>query len=157
MSFTEVRVRRFDGTTLLETLIACTIVVLVLLSLLGAIAFGLEGIRHAEGHQQGVYHAREILELIRERQWAFRPYSLGAVEAVGFLDEVDARVPLNGPPFQDDLPEGTGYSRRIVTEQLSFDPGDHRSKVYRVEVTVFWTVKGRENSFRVEGLNRALW
>lgn len=148
--------RRRYGVTLLEALIACTIVILVLLSLLGAIAFGLEGTRHAAGHQQGVYYARELLELIREKRYAYLPRQQASLTLVGFSDLEDDRIPLNDPPFQDNFPSQSGYTRRIVTEPMSPNPADHRSKVYRIEVTVFWRVKGRESSFRIEGLSREL-
>lgn len=133
--------------TLLETMVAATIVLLVLLALLGTIAFGLQGTRDAEGHQKAVYHARKIMELIRERDLA---------QNLGFNDAVAARLPLDAPPFDSDFPADSGYFRRIVTERQSTDDLDYLSKVYRVQVTVYWTAKGRERHFEVEGLTRAL-
>ena len=144
--------RKTSGTTLLETLVAATVVLLVLLSLLGTIAFGLHGTRNAEGHQDAVYHAIHLLELIRERRLAQTVIPPNTTE--GFLDAEDARIALEDQPFADDFPPQTGYTRRIVTEQVSSDTTDYRSRTYRIEVTVFWNVKDRENSFRLVGLHR---
>lgn len=135
----------------METLIAGTIVLLVLLSLLGTIGYGLQGTRDAEGNQEAVFHARTMLELIRERRLAQNP---------GFSDPATARIPLDSPPFEpkprgEDFPADSGYTRRVVTSQLSADPADYRSKVYRIDVTVFWKVKDRENSFHLVGYYRA--
>lgn len=144
------------GLTLMETMIAATIVLLVLLSLLGTIAFGLSGTQNSEGSQQAVLHARQTLELIRERRLLHN-------EAHVFSDAANDRLPLEtplvAPPSGEDpiidFPPNTGYSRRVVSERLSSDPNDYRCKLYRIEVTVFWKAKTRENSFRLVGYDRA--
>lgn len=122
------------------------IVVLVLLSLLGVIEFSLQGVRGAQGHQQGLYHATHLLERIREQDLAIY---------LGFSDPITARIPLDAPPFSTDFPANTGYTRRLVTQRLSTDPTNYQFKVYRVEVTVFWKTRGREASVTLEGLTRA--
>lgn len=132
-------------------MIAGTIVLLVLLSLLGTIGYGLQGTRDAEGNQEAVFHARTMLELIRERRLAQDP---------GFNDPATARIALDAPPFEpkprgDDFPAQTGYTRRVVTSQLSTDPADYRSKMYRIDVTIYWKIKARENSFHLVGYYRA--
>lgn len=132
-------------------MVAGTIVLLVMLALLGTIGYGLRGTANAEGNQQAVFHARTLLELIRERRLPQSP---------GFNDPPSARIPLDAPPFEPkplgrDFPADSGYTRRIVTTRLATDPDDYRSKVYRVDVTVYWQVKGRENSFRLLGYYRA--
>ena len=140
--------------TLMEALVSATIVLLVLLSLLGTIAFGLNGTQNAEGNQRAVLFARRLFELIRERRLA---------QTVGFNDPVTARIPLETPLLppppgespQVDFPPGTGYSRRIVTSRLSTDSSDYKSKVFQIEVFVFWRVKSRENSFHLIGYDRA--
>ena len=141
------------GVTLLETLVAATIVLLVLLSLLGVIAFGLEGVRNAEGHQDAVLYARQLFEVARENGLAQMEIS---PPGIGFDDPADARIPLSAPPFDslDEFPENSGYTRRMVSRRLSDDPGLHGYKVYRIEVAVFWEVKGRESSFRLVGYHR---
>jgi type II secretory pathway pseudopilin PulG len=128
-------------------MVAATIVLLVLLALLGTIAYGLQGTQNAAGHQQAIYYARKLMELIRERDLA---------QNLGFSDAAGARIPLNAAPFATDFPADSGYSRRLLTEQLSADTLDYKSKVYRVDVTVFWEVKGREIHYQLEGLTRAL-
>lgn len=141
------------GVSLLETLVASTIVLLVLLSLLGAIAFGLEGVRNAEGHQEAVMYARQLFELTRENGLAqmeiFPP-------DIGFNDPPEARIPLDTPPFDslEEFPEDSGYTRRMVTQRLSDNTSEHGFKLYRIEVTVFWQVKGHESSFRLVGYHR---
>lgn len=142
---------RDQGVTLLEVLIAGTIILLVLLSLLGSIAFGLNGTKYAAGHQQAVFHARELMELIRERQLAS---AVITPPNPGFADPSTARIPLNAPPFENDFPADTGYTRRIETRRLSTDPTNYHSKLYEIKITVFWKVKSRENSFRLSGLYR---
>ncbi len=134
-------------------LVAATVLLLALLTMLGVIAFGLAGTRNAAGHHSAVLHARQLVELIRSRRLAevvvTPPYP-------GFSDGATARNPLEAPPFENDFPAQTGYTRRLVTEALSSDPNDYRSKLFRVEATVFWRVKRRENKFKVEGLYRAI-
>ena len=139
------------GTTLIEIMVSVVVVLLVLLALLGTIAYGLAGTRNAEGNQQAVYHAQRLLELTRERDLA-RKETVGTT--IGFQDADDARIPLNSPPFADDFEDDTGYTRRMVTRRISNDPADYESKLWEIEVTVFWTVKGRENLFRLVGVDR---
>ena len=122
---------------------AATIITLVLLSLLGTISFALEGSRQAEGQQEAAWHAQALFENIRER---------GLPSSLGFNDPAGARIPLNDPPVDIDLPADTGYTRRIVTQRLATDPSDYQSKIYRVDVTVFWKSKRRESSFSLNGL-----
>lgn len=146
----------------METLVASTIILLVLLSLLGTIAFGLNGTQNSEGNQQAVLHARQIFELIRERR-LLHPNPDPDGEDTVFDDAVDARIPLETPlvppPAGEDaivdFPEGTGYTRRIVSSRLSSDETNYQSKLYRIEVTVYWKVKARENSFQLIGYDRA--
>ncbi len=138
-------------------MVAAVIVLLVLLSLIGTVAFGLRGTREAEGSQDAVLHARRLIELIRERR-------LPQVEVfppeVGFSDPAVSRTALDAFPFQpkpsgEDFPAGTGYTRRIVTERLSEDGDDYRSRLYLIDVTVFWKIKGRENQYQLTGYYRA--
>jgi hypothetical protein len=150
----------------LETMVAATVVLLVLLTLLGALSFGLQGTRNAEGHQKAVAFARQMMELIRERGLARIPVS--PPPAIGFDDPAGARIELDAPPFQpkppasdpssppvEDFPAASGYTRRLVTRRLSLDPDDYQSRLYRIEITLFWRVKARENSCRLVGYDRA--
>ena len=139
------------GATLIEIMVAVVVVLLVLLALLGTIAYGLAGTRNAEGNQRAVHYAQRLLELTRERDLA-REETVGTT--IGFQDPEDARIPLNSPPFTDDFEAGTGYTRRLVTRRISNDPTSYESKLWELEVTVFWTVKGRENLFRLVGVDR---
>ena len=144
----------------METLVASTIILLVLLSLLGTIAFGLNGTQNSEGNQQAVLHARQIFELIRERRLL---YSDPDADDPFFDDPVDARIPLEtplvGPDSGEDplvdFPAHTGYTRRVTSKRLSSDETNYQSKLYRIEVTVYWKVKARENSFQLIGYDRA--
>lgn len=146
--------RKSRGSSLLELVVAGSIIILVLLSLIGAVAFGLEGVRSAEGHQEAVFHARRLMALIRERG-----YPVTHVVSPGFLGFQDApadRVPLDNPPFDNDFPSTTGYFRNLYTEPLSSDPTSYQSKVYRVKVTIYWQAKRRTSEFQISGLYRAL-
>lgn len=144
---------RRRGLTLLEVLVAATVLLLAVLTMLGVIAFGLAGTRNAAGHHTAVLHARQLVELIRSRRLAEMVIN---PPAPGFSDAPADRIPLEDPPFENDFPPQTGYTRRLVTEAQSTDPNDYKSKLFRVEATVFWRVKRRENKFQVEGLYRAL-
>ncbi|MFA5508847.1 MAG: hypothetical protein WC423_25705 [Vulcanimicrobiota bacterium] len=141
-----------SGLTLVETMVAGTVVMLVLLALLGTIAFGLAGTQNAEGHQKAVYYAQQLLELTRERGLA-RKTTTG--NTLGFQDSENSRVPLNAAPFSGEFEGAERYTRRIVTRRLSNDPADYDYKLFEIEVTVFWTVKNRENHFRLVGVDRA--
>jgi hypothetical protein len=128
-------------------MVAFTIVVLVLLSLLGAISFGLQGVGAADGRQNATFEANRLLELIRQRQLA---------QSLGFNDAPSARVPIEAAPFTSDFPANSGLTRRIVTDRLSDDPDHYQYKVFSIEVTVFWKTRGRESSVTLESLTRAL-
>ena len=138
-----VQQQKARGVTLLETLVAGTVIVLVLLSLLGAISFALEGSRQAEGHDDATWYAQRLMEAIRERELA---------QTVGFSDPPTARIPLNAPPFDTDFTPDPLYTRRIVTRQVTTDPTDYRHKLYEITVTIYWKSKRRENSFQIVGL-----
>lgn len=143
------------GVTLLETLVAGTIVLLVLLSLLGTIAFGLKGVQNAEGNQEAVFHARRLFEYIRENRLAER---VVYPPHIGFADLPSDRILLEAAPFDtvEEFQSNNRYTRRIVTERLSTDLSDHRSRLYRVEVTVFWEIRSGESSYQLVGYYRAL-
>ncbi len=133
------------GTSLLETLGAATLVTLVLLALLGTIAFGLRGVQSSENHQRGVYHARKLFDLTKERKLFLH---------ASFDDPPEARLALDAPPFQDDFPAATGFQRRLVTHRLSDNPDSFEYKLYSIEVTVFWKDKTRDSEFQIRGLAR---
>ena len=137
--------RNESGVSLLETLIAFTVVVLVILSLLGTVSFALEGNRTAEGRQDAILIAQQLFETIRERELP---------ASTGFNDAANARIPVGDPPFDNVLPPNTDYTRRIVTSRLATDPSDYRSRLYEVQVTVFWKIKERESQYVLEGLYR---
>ena len=137
--------RNESGVSLLETLIAFTVVVLVILSLLGTVSFALEGNRTAEGRQDAILIAQQLFETIRERELP---------ASTGFNDAANARIPVGDPPFDNVLPPNTDYTRRIVTSRLATDPRDYRSRLYEVQVTVFWKIKERESQYVLEGLYR---
>lgn len=128
-------------------MVAFTIVVLVLLSLLGSIAYGLRGVSSAEGHQEAAFAANRLFELVRQRKMPMTS---------GFDDPATARIPIEAPPFENDFEEGSGLTRQIVTERLSDDPDSYQSKVYRIKVTVFWKIRGREVHLTLNGLTREL-
>jgi len=132
-------------------MVAGTLVLLMLLALLGTVAFGLAGTRNAEGHQKAVHYAQRLLELTRERGLAREEI---APSVIGFQDPSNARIPLHAPPFSNDFEDQTGYTRRLRTERLSNDTSSFEFKLYKIEVTVFWTVKARENQFRLVGIER---
>lgn len=136
--------RSFFGVSLLEVLIAFTIIVLVLLSLLGAVSFSLEGTRAAEGRLDASWIAQRTFENIRDRK----------LIAPGFQDPVSARIPINAVPFESDFPANTGFTRRLVTERLSTDPTNYRSHLYQIDVSIFWENKRRENVYTLKGLYR---
>ena len=64
--------RRFRtaGLSLLECLVAGTVVILVMLSLLGSVSFALEGVRQLDGQDKATWYAQRLLEGIRERRLA---------------------------------------------------------------------------------------
>ena len=138
-------VSRRAGVTLLETLIAGTVILLVLLSLLGTVSFALEGSRHAEGVQDGSWYAQSLVEVIRDRGLAQNP---------GFNDAPGARIPIETAPFNLDFPADTGYTRRIVTRRLSTDTTNYQYKLFEIVVTVYWQSKRSENSFEVRAVSR---
>lgn len=146
---------RTRGSSLLELIVAGAVIILVLLSLIGAIAFGLEGVRSADGHQQAVYHARRLMELIRA--WSYPIDNVVSPSYLGFQDLPTDRVLLHAAPFDNDFPTTTGYTRNLFTEPLSTDPTNYQSKIYRVRVIVYWEAKRRVSQFQISGLYRAIY
>lgn len=142
-----------QGMSIVEVMVAATIILLGLLTLLGVISSGLAGTRNSAGHHTAVYHARQFMELIRARRL---PQKQVFPPAFGFSDPASARIPLDAPPFEDDFPANTGYFRQLVTGRVSSDPKSYQARLYEVEVTVYWKVRARENKFRLVGLHRAI-
>lgn len=134
------------GVTLLELMIAIAIIGGALLALLGAVSFGLEASAHAARSGEALSYAREIVALMEERKLP---------ESVTFADPPGARVNLEDPPFETDFPAGTGFTRNITATQLSTTASDYRSRLYELNVVVYWEEKGKERSVRLQGLHFA--
>lgn len=138
---------RSRALTLLEVLVAMSVVVLVILSLIGTTAFVLRGAQSSQGREAAMAEAQRLLEIVRERDLSSAP---------GFNDPPSARHLLEAPPFQLDFSPGSGLKRRIVTSRLSTSPSHHLYKVYKVSVTLYWEAKGRESHLVLETLDRVL-
>ena len=123
---------------------AGTVVILVMLSLLGSVSFALEGVRQLDGQDKATWYAQRLLEGIRERRLA---------SGMGFNDPTGTRVPIDAAPFNTFISPDADYTRRIVTTQLAPSTADYRHDLYRIEVTVYWKTKRRENSFKLVGLS----
>ncbi len=115
-----------------------------LLAVVGILGLGLRSSRYSQAHTALVAHARQTVDLIRARNWAFDPEM-----QLYFQDAPGDHPRLEDPPFEEDF-QPEGYTRNIVIERLSADPASFESGVARIRVTIHH----QDRDVRFESLQR---
>lgn len=143
--------------TLVEVLISIALIAIALLGVMGSIAYGTRHSRSGEELTEAVQQARKILVGIQESSalditdigepWLTEDSGLN--DKPGVRRELDA-APLGGVSY--DLPQLERYKRRIVTTRVSNDPLDHRYRLARVSVEIFWESKQGNRRLEITGL-----
>jgi len=119
-----------------EILVAVAILGVGLLAVVGVLGMGLKSSKYSQQHTALVAHARQAIDLIRARGWAFQP----AME-IYFQDAPTERTPLQAAPFEEDFSD-EGYRRNLFIERLSPDPASFENSVARIRVTLYY--QGRQ-------------
>lgn len=137
--------------TLVEVMVAVAVLALGLLSLLGALAFGLRASETGARHAEATQHAKRYLALVRQRNLVFAVESPLPDADSGLNDVPTMRRTLDEPPFADDFPEDAGFQRRLTLEWV-YPPGDPRhGRLARISATVFWDDRGVERRVELVG------
>lgn len=130
--------------TQIEILVAVAILGVGLLAVVGVLGMGLKSSQYSQQHTALVAHARQAIDLIRARGWAFKPEM-----EIYFQDAPTERTPLHDPPFEEDFSD-EGYRRNLVIERLSNDTTSFENRVARIRVTLYY--QGRQ--VKLESLQR---
>lgn len=139
------------GMTLVEVMVAVAVLALGLLSLLGALAFGLRASESGARHAEATQHAKRYLALIRQRNLAFAVEDPLPGVSSGLMDGSSVRRALNAAPFASDFPPNLSFRRRLVLS-WAYPVGDPRhGRLARLESTVFWSDRGVERSVQLVG------
>lgn len=145
------------GFSLAEVLISIGLLAIALFGVMGSIAYGTRHSRSGEELTEAIHLARGILVHIQEASlvdtteigetWLTKDSGLNDEDLVRRqLDE----APLGG--FEFDLRQLERYHRHITTERASDDPLNHRYRMARVKVEVFWESKQGHRKAELLGL-----
>ena len=144
--------------TLVEVIVSLTLIAIALLGVMGAIAYGTRHSGSGEELTEATHIARSYLSYIQEAtlldsiepntgQWLS--------EGSGLNDPDEGLRPLDDHPFGGlDFtgPQLERYRRRIRSQRVSDDVIDHRFRLARVQVTIFWESKQGERNVLLTGL-----
>lgn len=141
------------GFSLMEILVAVGVLAIGLLTLVGAVAYGLSVASEGEKHHQAVEHARRLIALTRARDLPYTQPTVPPGPTSGINDAPSVRRPLGAPPFAGDgFPPDAGFERNI---RLDWDyPGYRADRLVKVTVTLYWQSKGRERSLTLTGVHK---
>ncbi len=124
------------GFSLVELLVVIVVVSVALLGILASLAFGLNASDHAQRMTQATNLAREAITLLRDNNVAFTPALKDPITAKG-KDWID-----NFPSPLDSLPKDTNMKMKVdITTSLGTG---YKANLARIQVTIFWTIKGHE-------------
>lgn len=147
------------GFSLIEILIVVVVVAIALMGLMASLAFGLQASGNAERMTEATNHARRVVGIIRADATSAQtgvfpgtaPYTPN--NALENADDSE-RTALNAAPLTD-LPGDTNMERNIQITYLT-DPGGQpqRDNLARIQVRVFWTVKGQEHMVEMVAFQR---
>ncbi|MFN8609265.1 MAG: prepilin-type N-terminal cleavage/methylation domain-containing protein [Vulcanimicrobiota bacterium] len=138
------------GFSLIEVLVAVLLMSVSLLALYAAMTYGVRANAHGKLLGEATNAGREILCLIKGRGWAGDPNYTSLLN-----DPVDARLPLNAAPFEDDL---ASYATSPFTRNLSVrrlgPPGTFRHELVSLKVVIYWAEGTRANALPLETYRR---
>ncbi len=121
------------GFTLLEVLVATTIMAIAVVTLLGGISTSMRNAARLTGYDRAVMRARSKMDELT----------------------VDRRLPLNAV-VEDQFDAESGWSAHILPfENIQGNPGG-QPMLQRIELTIWWTEGGRRHTFPIEGYRRGL-
>ena len=136
------------GFTQVEILVAVGVLAVGLLAVMGVLALGLRSTRQSQARTQAVARARQVVELVRARDWAFDPEM-----QVYFNDSQGDRIALEDPPFEQDF-QAEEYTRNLNVERLSSNPASFEAAIARIRVRVYYQDRGQERQVQLESLHR---
>lgn len=135
---------RHRGFSLAEILVAIFVVTVAALGLISVLIYGTRANGQAQAMAKATHLCREIVGAIRNNELAWPP---GALDAA-LVDGPNVRRPIDAPPLDGmGLPAAPEMKRNVLVEQdLSPSGTDHRDKLARITVRVFWMHEGQERS-----------
>jgi prepilin-type N-terminal cleavage/methylation domain-containing protein len=147
------------GFTLVEVIVSLALIAIALLGVMGSVAYGTKHSGSGEELTEATHIARAYLSYIQEATLldAIEPNSgEWLTQTSGLNDAVEGLRPLDDPPFGGSLDftpkQIERYRRRIRCQRVSDDPSDHRFKLARVQISIFWNSKQGERNVFMTGL-----
>jgi len=140
--------------TLVEVMVAVTVLALGLLSLLGALAFGLRASENGARHAEATQHAKRYLALIRQRNLVFGVEDPLPDSNSGLNDDPALRRALDEAPFTGDFPAESGFQRRLALAWAYPASDPRHGRLARISATVFWDDRGVERRVELVGYAR---
>lgn len=129
-------------------MIVIIVVSVALLGLIASIAFGLSASEHAEQMTQATNHARKAVSLLRDNATAFDAIARGTFNGLGQTDFAALPAPL------DSLPNNANMKMDVQMLEGVGAGGDYKDDIARIQVQVFWTIKGNEKHVELVAFQR---
>lgn len=124
---------------------------------MGSIAYGTRHSRSGEELTEATQLGRQILVSLQETS-VLDTTEIGTPwfsQDSGLLDKEGVRRELDAAPLGSLVLSSevlSRYKRRIVTQRLSDDSGDHRYRLARAEVEIFWESKVGQRRLELTGV-----
>lgn len=141
----------------MEVLISIALLAIALFGVLGSIAYGTRHSSSGEELTEATQIARQLLVAIQETT-AIDNTDVGEPwlkPEGGLNDALGIRRPLDAAPLGFATFSSTQlgrYSRRIVATRASEQAADHRYRLARVRVEIFWESKHGERQLQMTGV-----
>jgi type II secretory pathway pseudopilin PulG len=137
---------------MLEVLFAAALVAFGILAVFLVLSHSARGAQVASRQTEGLGHARKLIDLVRSRNLAFANFPSLPGPSSGVGDPPGVRRELNAPPFDQDLPGGTGLERTIACERVSTDTSSYEFELMRITVTIHFTEGEHRRQIQVQAL-----
>lgn len=140
--------RKAMGFSLIEVMITVVVVAIALLGLLSAFAYGMKADENAHRRSEATNHARFILGQVRRDASVMQDWTSNSLPAAFLMADAD-RDRLDAAPLAG-LPANSNTTRNIqVTRGVG---AGHLSNLARVQVRVYYSIRGNEKSVEVIAL-----
>jgi prepilin-type N-terminal cleavage/methylation domain-containing protein len=160
--------RRKQGISLIELLIAIFVIAVGVLGTVSALWYGIRSEKYSERRSNAVSQSRELLNAMKAQQYPFAGSDV--VNSVSWLtigshlndgdydndgDDDSSRRAFNEYPFENLYPTNEfNFERRIEMKRLSNNVNNYQNDLVAIKVSIFWNEGRHEKEVTLWGYSR---